>query len=69
VVTECRRFGYGGGCPVAESVADRLITLPNHATLTGPEIDAVAQAFLSSFHAHRSAHAGSLAFPMESIRA
>ena len=35
VVKECRRFGYVGGCPVAESVADRLITLPNYAALTG----------------------------------
>jgi dTDP-4-amino-4,6-dideoxygalactose transaminase len=69
VVTECRRFGYRGGCPVAESVAERLITLPNHATLTGPEIDAVAQAFLSSLQARRSVHAGSFAFSMESIRA
>jgi hypothetical protein len=33
VVRECRRFGYLGGCPVAESVADRLITLPNYAAL------------------------------------
>ena len=36
VVKEARRFGYLGGCPVAESVADRLITLPNHAALTCP---------------------------------
>ena len=47
VVKECRQFGYAGGCPVAESVADRLITLPNYAALTGQDIDHVAQVFLS----------------------
>ena len=55
VVKECRRFGYRGGCPVAESVADRLITLPNHAALTGQDIDHVAQVFLSSLQACRDA--------------
>ena len=59
VVRECRRFGYRGGCPVAESVADRLITLPNHAALTGQDIDAVAQVFLSSLRASRSVRSGS----------
>jgi perosamine synthetase len=53
VVKEAYRFGYGGGCPVAESVADRLITLPNYAGLGGPEIDAVAHAFISSLQACR----------------
>ena len=53
VVKECRRFGYLGGCPVAESVADRLITLPNHAALTGQDIDHVAQVFLSDLLAWR----------------
>jgi len=55
VVAECRRFGYRGGCPVAESVADRLITLPNHAALTRQDIDFVAQAFLSSLETSRNA--------------
>jgi dTDP-4-amino-4,6-dideoxygalactose transaminase len=54
VVQECRRFGYAGGCPVAESVADRLITLPNHAALNGHDIDHVAQVFLSNLRACRS---------------
>jgi dTDP-4-amino-4,6-dideoxygalactose transaminase len=53
VVRQSRRFGYRGGCPVAESAAQRLITLPNHATLTGQDIDGVAQAFLSSLRAYR----------------
>ena len=53
-IQQCRQFGYRGGCPVAESVADRLITLPNHAALTGQDIDSVAQAFLSSLRAYRS---------------
>jgi len=54
-IDECRRLGYRGGCPVAESVAGRLITLPNYAGLSGNEIDAVAQAFLVSLKAWRTA--------------
>jgi dTDP-4-amino-4,6-dideoxygalactose transaminase len=53
VVNEARRFGYQGGCPVAESVADRLITLPNHAALSGPDIDNVAHVFLSNLRTYR----------------
>ena len=48
VVQEARRLGYEGGCPVAESAADRLITLPNYAGLSGADIDYVAEVFLSS---------------------
>jgi len=55
VVEECRRFAYKGGCPVAESVSDRLITLPNHAALTVQDIDTVAKVFLSSVRAYRDA--------------
>jgi perosamine synthetase len=52
-IRQCRRYGYRGGCPVAESVADRLITLPNHAALTGRDIDSVAEVFRSSLRAYR----------------
>jgi perosamine synthetase len=55
VVKEARRFGYAGGCPVAESVADRLITLPNYAGLRDRDIDAVAETFLSSLQVCRQA--------------
>ena len=55
VVDECRKLLYRGGCPEAESVAGRLITLPNYAGLTQAEIDAVAQTFLSSLNAWRTA--------------
>jgi dTDP-4-amino-4,6-dideoxygalactose transaminase len=55
VVEECRKFGYRGGCPVAESVANRLITLPNHAGLSGSDIDTVADVFLSSLRRCRNA--------------
>jgi dTDP-4-amino-4,6-dideoxygalactose transaminase len=48
------KFGYRGGCPVSESVATRLITLPNYATLNNAEIDTVAQVFLSTLKACRS---------------
>lgn len=53
VVGEARRFGYEGGCPVAESVADRLITLPNYAGLDVQDINTVAYAFLASLRAFR----------------
>ncbi len=55
VVTECRQLGYRGGCPVAESVAERVITLPNYASLTGEDIESVAGAFLSSLRTYRQA--------------
>jgi dTDP-4-amino-4,6-dideoxygalactose transaminase len=58
VVEVCRKFGYRGGCPVAESVADRLITLPNYAGLSESDIDTVAQVFLSSLTACRSTRPG-----------
>jgi dTDP-4-amino-4,6-dideoxygalactose transaminase len=54
VVKEGRRLGYRGGCPVAESIADRLVTLPNHATLSSKDIDNVAQAFLSTLQECRT---------------
>lgn len=55
VVAEARRFGYEGGCPIAESVADRLITLPNYAGLTPRDITAVAYTFLAGIRAFRRA--------------
>jgi perosamine synthetase len=63
VVNECRQFGYRGGCPVAESVAERLITLPNYASLTGEDIESVAGAFLSSLRAYRQARRRSYPLP------
>ena len=53
VVRECREFGYRGGCPVAESVASRLITLPNYASLTDEDIEWVAETFRSCLRAYR----------------
>ncbi len=55
VVKKCRQFGYRGNCPVAESVADRLITVPNYATLAHEDLDWIAQVFLSSLQASRNA--------------
>jgi dTDP-4-amino-4,6-dideoxygalactose transaminase len=54
-IDECRRFGYKDGCPVSESVASRLITLPNYASLTTSEIDTVAHVFVSSLKSCRAA--------------
>ncbi len=53
VVAQCRRFGYRGGCPVSESVADRLLTLPNYASLDESDLDRVAEVFDSSLQACR----------------
>jgi dTDP-4-amino-4,6-dideoxygalactose transaminase len=53
-IERCARFGYRGGCPVSESVATRVITLPNYAALSHREIDTVAEVFLSSLQAVRS---------------
>jgi perosamine synthetase len=53
VVHEARRLGYQSGCPEAESVADRLITLPNYAALSEQDIDYIARVFLSSLQACR----------------
>jgi dTDP-4-amino-4,6-dideoxygalactose transaminase len=68
-VKECRRFGYRGGCPVAESVAERLITLPNYAALSGQDIDAVADVFLASLKTYRSAQPCSLPYPVAGFSA
>jgi perosamine synthetase len=54
VVAESTRLGYQGGCPVSEAVANRLITLPNYASLSDREIDRVADVFLSSVRDFRS---------------
>ncbi|MBZ5604348.1 MAG: DegT/DnrJ/EryC1/StrS family aminotransferase [Acidobacteriia bacterium] len=54
VAQQCRSFGYEGGCPVSESAADRLITLPNYASLSSADIDRVAAAFLSSLEECRA---------------
>jgi perosamine synthetase len=54
VVKKCRQLGYRGNCPVAESVADRLITVPNYAALASQDIDGVAQVFLSCLQAWRN---------------
>jgi dTDP-4-amino-4,6-dideoxygalactose transaminase len=53
-IDECRKAGYQGGCPIAESVASRLITLPNYADLSNREIDKVAEVFLRSLKACRA---------------
>ena len=52
-IEKCRSLGYRGGCPMSESVAARLITLPNHAALSAAEIDAVADAFRASLRTVR----------------
>jgi dTDP-4-amino-4,6-dideoxygalactose transaminase len=47
-IDHSRKLGYQGGCPVAESVAARLMTLPNYASLSRTDIERVARAFLQA---------------------
>jgi perosamine synthetase len=58
VIERCRRFGYRGGCPVAEAVAGRLITIPNHAALADQDITRIAEVFLTSLEACRKLQPG-----------
>lgn len=55
IVAHCRRHGYQGGCPVSESVAERLLTVPNYASLGPGDIDRVGDALISSVRICRSA--------------
>jgi dTDP-4-amino-4,6-dideoxygalactose transaminase len=64
VVQQCRRFGYQGTCPRAESIVDRLITIPNHAALTSEDIDGVAQVFRSSLLACRNVKSSCAELPI-----
>ena len=47
-IDHSRKLGYQGGCPVAESVAARMMTLPNYASLSRTDIERVARAFLQA---------------------
>ena len=53
-IDHCRKLGYQGGCPVSESVATRLLTLPNYASLSRTDIRRVAQAFLQALRQCRA---------------
>jgi perosamine synthetase len=54
IVDHARSFGYCGGCPFAESVPRRLLTLPNYASLSRGQIERVAEVFLDGVARHRS---------------
>lgn len=43
-----RPLGYESGCPVSESAADRMLTLPNYAALSKSSIEQVALSFLAA---------------------
>ncbi len=53
VIEHSRKLGYRGGCPVAESVASRLLTLPNYASLSRTDIERVARVFLQAVRRSR----------------
>lgn len=52
-IDQARRLGYRGGCPVSESAASRMLTLPNYAGLSDADVGRVASVFLDSLNAHR----------------
>jgi len=52
-IDHSRKLGYQGGCPVSESVAARLLTLPNYASLSRNDIGRVARAFLQALRQSR----------------
>lgn len=54
VAEHARRLGYENDCPSSESVARRILTLPNYAELAAHDIDYIAQAFREAVDAHRS---------------
>lgn len=49
-----RPLGYESGCPVSESAADRMLTLPNYAALSKASIEHVAEAFLAALKEARA---------------
>ncbi len=61
IVEQAEDLGYRGGCPVSESVADRILTLPNYASLAARDMDRVAAAFLESLAEVRRAREASAA--------
>jgi dTDP-4-amino-4,6-dideoxygalactose transaminase len=54
IVPHCRKLGYTEGCPVAESVPGRMMTLPNYASLSHKDIERVAKEFLFALRQYRS---------------
>jgi perosamine synthetase len=65
IVPHCRRLGYTDGCPVSESVPERMMTLPNYASLSPKDIERVAKAFLFALRHYRSrSHARTARLPV-----
>ena len=52
-ISHSRKLGYIAGCPISESVAARLLTLPNYASLSRADIERVAGAFLQAVIQYR----------------
>jgi dTDP-4-amino-4,6-dideoxygalactose transaminase len=53
LLQHARRIGYAGGCPVSEMAAERMLTLPNYASLSANDIAQVATSFVDAVNAHR----------------
>jgi dTDP-4-amino-4,6-dideoxygalactose transaminase len=48
------RNGYAGSCPISESAAGRILTLPNYAGLSTRDLDRIASAFRTAVKQHRT---------------
>jgi dTDP-4-amino-4,6-dideoxygalactose transaminase len=48
------RNGYAGSCPISESAAGRILTLPNYAGLGTRDLDRIASAFRTAVKQHRT---------------
>jgi perosamine synthetase len=58
VVRFSAALGYRSGCPVAESVASRMLTLPNQAGLSSDDLGRVTTAFQGALGAYRARSRG-----------
>jgi dTDP-4-amino-4,6-dideoxygalactose transaminase len=68
IASQLREFGYSGNCPVSESVAGRMLTLPNSADLTEAQVDFVAHTFEASVRKYRERSKVSLPLPYSKLR-
>jgi len=53
-VKAAERAGYAGGCPVSESAAQRILTIPNYAGLSAGDLDRIASALRAAVRKHRN---------------
>jgi dTDP-4-amino-4,6-dideoxygalactose transaminase len=54
IVELSRAFGYLDGCPVSESVARRMLTLPSYASLSTQDVERISDSFTAALRTYRS---------------